>query len=440
MEKQKKSGLNRQAFMAIISLAIAGSVIYELPYIKYVYYDSMLEAFNMTNAQSGFLLSMYAIGCMIFYIPGGIIADRVQTKKLMIISLLGTGVLGIALAFFMSYTAAVVIFFLFAISTSFVFWTALMKALRILGGKEDSGAAYGWYYALGSVVALVASTLFLFIYNRLIGPNFDNHKEAMFGVILAMGILSIVSAFLVMITYKNNEEAETPEEDKFKFRDLPKAIRNPYVWGAALLMFLMYAVYSCASYFTPYLTARVGMDVSEAGLVAVIRTYVLFFLSPIGGYIADKLLKSTLKFYVIGFICLGISFLGVFLVPDGVAGRGSAIAVTMISSAFAIMMYGIMWSILNELKIPVVYAGTAVGLCSLIAYTPDLFLHTIFGNWIDRYGDGGGYTRIFVCLAIFCVIAAVLSLIMAVRAKKLPDPGERASMPEEVLAEAPEKP
>ena len=415
----KKSGLSGKSMMAIVSLAIAGSVIYELPYIKYVYYDSLLEAFGMTNAQSGFLLSMYAIGCMVCYIPGGIIADRFPTKKLMLISLFSTGVFGIALAFMMNYTAALIIYFLFALSTSFVFWTALMKALRLIGGKENSGAAYGMYYALGSVVAFIAGALFLFVFNRLIGPDMNNHKEAMFGVILSMGITAIVSAVLVFFTYRDDKEAQTPEEDKFKVRDLPKAIKNPFVWGAAILMFLMYAVYSCASYFTPFLTARVGMDVSEAGLVSFIRTYILFFLTPIGGYIADKVLKSTLKVYSIGFIFLGLSFLGVMFIPEGVAGRTGAIAVTMISSAFAIILYGIMWSILNELKIPVVYAGTAVGLCSLLAYTPDLFLHTIFGTWIDTYGDGEGYIRIFVCLAIFCAIATVLSLIMAVRAKKL---------------------
>ncbi|SHD77802.1 MFS transporter [Schnuerera ultunensis] len=186
-------------------------------------------------------------------------------------------------------------------------------------------------------------------------------------------------------------------------------------------MFLMYAVYSCSSYFTPYLTAKVGMDVTEAGMIAIIRTYVMFFLSPIGGYIADKLLKSTLKFYVIGFAVLGLSFMSVMLVPGGPSGKTGAIMVTMITSAIGIMMYGIMWSILNELKIPVAYGGTAVGICSIFAYAPDLFMHTIFGNWIDKFGDIKGYVYIFVCLAVFCAIAMILSIFMAKAAKKIPD-------------------
>ena len=52
----KKLNLSAGTFLAIISFSIAGSVIYELPYIKYVYYDKFVEAFGMTNAQAGFLL------------------------------------------------------------------------------------------------------------------------------------------------------------------------------------------------------------------------------------------------------------------------------------------------------------------------------------------------------------------------------------------------
>ena len=108
----KKIGLSFQSFIAIISFSIAGSVIYELPYIKYVYYDKLLEAFHMTNAQAGFLLSAYAIGCMVLYIPGGIVADKFSTKKMLVLSLFSTGVLGFILAFSMNYITALIVFFI----------------------------------------------------------------------------------------------------------------------------------------------------------------------------------------------------------------------------------------------------------------------------------------------------------------------------------------
>ena len=50
----KKEKLSFNTLLAVISFSIAGSVIYELPYIKYVYYDKLLPAFGMTNARRVF--------------------------------------------------------------------------------------------------------------------------------------------------------------------------------------------------------------------------------------------------------------------------------------------------------------------------------------------------------------------------------------------------
>lgn len=197
----KKIGLSFQSFIAIISFSIAGSVIYELPYIKYVYYDKLLEAFHMTNAQAGFLLSAYAIGCMVLYIPGGIVADKFSTKKMLVLSLFSTGVLGFILAFSMNYITALIVFFLFAFSTSFVFWTALNKGLRLIGGKDDSGSAYGWYYALGSIISLACSFLFWDLYTST-----EDAHSAMFKTIVAMSIAVLVAGLLVLLTFKDNAD------------------------------------------------------------------------------------------------------------------------------------------------------------------------------------------------------------------------------------------
>ncbi len=417
MLKNKKLGLDSKSFAIIMALGLAGSVIYNLPYLKYTYYDSINEAFGMTDQQSGFLLSMYAIGCMILYIPGGFIADKVATKKLMVASLASTAVLGAVLAFTMNFTVALIIFFLFAISTSFVFWTALMKALRIVGGKDDSGSAYGWYYALSSVVGLVLSFTNWYLY----GLGLPDHRAAMFNVIIAIAIETLIATVLIMFLYKGDDSVaeQTADEDKFKFKDVPKVLQNKYVWFAAILMFIMYAIYSCSSYFTPYLTARIGMDVQDSALLSIIRTYVLFFLSPLGGFIADKFLKSTLKFYGFGFIALGILYISVIFVPGDPSSMTLAVTLSFLASAFGIMMYGIMWSIMNEIKVPVIYAGTAIGLASIFVYAPDLFMHTLFGTWIDTYGDEGGYLRIFITLGALAFVAVVMSFYLSASAKKL---------------------
>ena len=71
-------------YLTIIALGLAGGSIYFLPYIKYVFYDAQISTMGITNTQSGLMLTMYTIGNMILYIPGGIIADKVSPKKALV--------------------------------------------------------------------------------------------------------------------------------------------------------------------------------------------------------------------------------------------------------------------------------------------------------------------------------------------------------------------
>ncbi|NMA93522.1 MAG: MFS transporter [Clostridiales bacterium] len=408
-EKKGKIQWTPRLVLTIVGLSLAGSVIYELPYLKYAYYDSLLAAFDLTNAQSGMLLSVYATSCMLLYIPGGLVADRWSAKKCMLFSLFGTGILGLILCFSMNRATAYIVWFLFGLSTSFVMWVALMKAIRLTGTKDTQGTIYGLYYALSGVIAVLTSFLFWGLYSKYISvdaPSIEDHKKAMFAVIMAMSIVHFVAGILVAITYKDHEDLDADEE-KFRFRDVPKALSNPNIWIASALMFCMYAVYSCSSYFTPYFTSALGVDASESALLSILRTYVFFFFCPVLGKFADKVMKSTLRTYVIGFVLLGLLYTGVLLVPASPESRNVCIAISFCAGLFSVMMYGIMWSILTEIRIPTLYAATAVGICSIFVYMPDLFLHTVFGNWLDVHGNDG-YFRIFLTLGLLCVVAIVL--------------------------------
>lgn len=424
----KKKFLDWKSFLAVISFAIAGSVIYELPYIKYVYYDKLIEAFNITNAQAGFMLSAYAMGCLALYIPGGIVADKFSTKKMLVLSLWGTGILGFVLAFSMNYITALIVFFMFALTTSFVFWTALNKGLRLIGGEDNSGSTYGWYYALGSVISFCTSLVFWAQY-----ASTDNAHDAMFKTIIAMSIAVIIAGVLVLITFKDSAITVGEDEDKFKLSDVGKAIKNPYLWWASIIMFVMYTVYSNVTYFTPYLSSQIGVPVEDSAFLGIIRSYVLYFLAPIGGYIADKKLHSTLKFYGYGFIVIAILFFAVMMVPAGEGSMFIAITISMLASAFGMMMYGVMWSILNEIKIPVTYAATAIGIASMVIYLPDLFVPTLFGTWLDTLGEAAGYKRMFLFMGVCCVIAVVLAFTLAKKVKSIKDNEGAEEVPAEVV-------
>ncbi len=96
-------------YLTVITLGLAGGSIYFLPYVKYIFYDAQLATMRITNTQSGLMLTMYTVGNMIFYIPGGIIADKVSPKKALIISFSAHQHWHILYAFSMDFAVAMVI-------------------------------------------------------------------------------------------------------------------------------------------------------------------------------------------------------------------------------------------------------------------------------------------------------------------------------------------
>lgn len=124
-------------YLTVLSLGLAGGSIYFLPYIKYVFYDAQIAAMGISNTQSGLMMTMYTVGNMILYIPGGIVADKVKPKKALIVSLLSTAALSYLYAFTLNFTIAMVIWLGLSFSTAFVFWSSLMKAVRIIGTEEE---------------------------------------------------------------------------------------------------------------------------------------------------------------------------------------------------------------------------------------------------------------------------------------------------------------
>jgi MFS family permease len=60
----------------------------------------------------------------------------------------------------------------------------------------------------------------------------------------------------------------------------------------------------------------------------------------------------------------------------------------------------------------VALTGTATGLISLVAFTPDVFIPALAGHLLDRYAAGGvGYRYFFLILALFSVAGIGLTLL-----------------------------
>lgn len=400
-------------YLTVMTLGLAGGSIYFLPYIKYIFYDAQIASMGITNTQSGLLLTMYTIGNMILYIPGGIIADKVSPKKALVVSLLSTAALVYIYAFTMNFQIAMVIWTALSFSTAFVFWSSLMKAVRIIGTEEEQGFMYGLYYACNGITAALTNTIALNVYKTAGGDV----KIGFFRAVLVGGSMAVLAAVLLMFLMdgKKKEEAVS-DEPKFQMRDVGKLLKNPFVWIVSFTILCGYGFYTSISYFNPYLTEVMGVSPESSGFISIVRNYLLLLLAPVGGLIADKLFHSTCKWLCTSFLALAALFGAVLILPSDISPLAASLY-TLIPGAFAMMMYGVVFSTVSEAGIPRAMTGTVIGIASIIGYMPDSIYSVLFGKWLDTYG-GAGYNYIFGFLAVSGVVGAVLAMLVYKNGKK----------------------
>lgn len=110
------------------------------------------------------------------------------------------------------------------------------------------------------------------------------------------------------------------------------------------------------------------------------------------------------------FALIGLFTFGVMLIPSSVSTTFASIY-TLLPAAVTMTLYGISWSIQRELKIPAAVMGTAIGISSCIGWLPDLFMHTMFGHWLDIYGNTG-YRFIFSYLIVLSIIGFLCGFVV----------------------------
>ena len=129
MAKEAKQGY-RKNLGTILLLAFAGSIIYGLPYFRSYYYDTYQSMYDLTNTQMGLLGSAYGLLGVFSYVIGGVLADKIKAKKLLIFSMIATGLGGLLHLVVSDFYALAAIYGLWGVTSLLTFWPALMKIDR----------------------------------------------------------------------------------------------------------------------------------------------------------------------------------------------------------------------------------------------------------------------------------------------------------------------
>lgn len=406
---------NMKNYLKMAVLCIATVAFYQIIYLRWTFYDGLFELSGLNNTQFAMEMSLFGIGGFLFNIPGGYIADKIQPRKLISLSLLINGAGAILLTLQPGFIVQMAIYTAMAVASNLFFWTALMKAVRMLETKDGEGKMFGILEGSRGLITTVISFIFIYFYGQ-----FASAIGGIKMVLIGYAVLSLASAVILYFILADGELNSGVKDDSnsIKLADLKILIKNPVTWLVSLVVISCYSVHIGSTYITPYLTNIIGISASIAAILAVFRNYILQAAGGLpSGFIAAKV-GSTTKVIRVAFIVMGIGTVILALLP-ATSGMAVVLAIDMILVCGTIyVVRGIYFATIGEAGIPMKLMGSAVGIVSFIGFTPDIFLTPLCGMLLDNYEGATGYRIIFMMMVGFAVIGIISAAILVQMHKK----------------------
>lgn len=263
-----KSGSQKTGrWLQLFVVASSAAIIYQLPYLRYSYYNSMMEAFRVTNEQLGTMMSLYGLFLILFYFPGGCISDRFSNRNIMCLGLLLTGAAGLLFSTFPSYPVALAISIFWSATTAMLFWTCMVGVTRSLGTENEQGRLFGLLEGGRGLIATIAGLAIVPVFSHL-GSGVAGLRMVILIYAISCIVLSVIS-FLVIKDPPRAAPAKSQKAGQGSFR---RAFKSPAVWLITFIFFTTMNLFICLGYLTPYLTDVMGCSVALAAGTGIVRT------------------------------------------------------------------------------------------------------------------------------------------------------------------------
>jgi MFS family permease len=395
------SALYRWIVLVVISLAMFGN---------YYIYDCISPLADVLKAQLGFsdtniglLNAIYSIPNVFMVLVGGIIIDRIGTRKATLIfaALCLTGAaVTVSSGYLPVMAAGRLIFGVGAESLIVAVTTAIAKWFR---GKELS-FAFGVNLTIARLGSFAAKT------SPVWASPLYAHWRLPLLVSVGFGTICVVSAVFYILLERSAESryglGRAGETDKVEFKEIFRFGKS-YWFIVALCVTFYSAVFPFETFAIKFFQEAHGATRQLGGILSGMLTLFAMICTPLFGYLVDRVGRRSL-FMMFGSVLL----IPVYLMM-AYANVSLFVPVSIMGIAFSLIP-AVMWPsvayIVEEKKL-----GTAYGLMTMIQNIGLAGANLIIG-WANDYSGAsaqnpGGYTPgmwIFSCFGFFGLFFAFM--------------------------------
>lgn len=369
----------------------------------------MLEVFQLSNTQLGDIFAVYGVVALLAYFPGGTIADRYPPRMLMSLSLAATGLGGLYLWTLPGLTGLYLLFAYWGLTSILLFWAALIKATRDWGGEHTQGLAFGVLDGGRGLVASIFATIAMFILGARLASTGDS-PQGLQAVILFYSIISLLTAAVIWFALPRNGTDVAAAAPGGRPHWL-EVLSTPSVWLQAGVVVCAYCGYKSLDNYGVYAVQVLDMTPLEAAALNTYASYTRPVAAIAAGLWADR--WRTSKLVSLLFACGGGAYFWLSLEQAAPMARTVLVANILVTFVAVYALRGIYFSLIEEAGLERRITGSAVGLISVLGFTPDIFFAAITGRILDAHPGATGFSNYFLLIAVICAAGMVFTLALS---------------------------
>lgn len=394
------------AYVQVVTLALAASVIYLAPYLRQVFKTSLLETFELSEAQLGNLSSTYAICSILCYLPGGWLADRVAPRILVIIALFSSAATYAWYATIPGYGSLLVIYGLWGVIGVGILWAAMFKHIRLIAGGDEQGRLFGTLEGARGLFEAMIISVGAFVFSM-----FAVRQLGMVSVIVILAVLATLLGVLMLFMKSATGRQDAEPGDRIHLADVVLILKQPTIWLLCVILTAVYHLFWGTIEFPSFAeTGGFGMPLAAATTLGAVKLWMRPFGGVLGGMLGDRITNVRLMMWL--FIA-GIACCLYLALVD--ARPGLAWTLWLFIVPFGLVVYaarGIFWALLYDCPVPARALGTAIGFVSIMGYSSDAYIPQVSAWLHGAFDTGTAYQLFFAYVAAAAAVGFVAAWLL----------------------------
>lgn len=401
-------------YIRLTLFIVAGGSIYPLLYLRQNFELTLLSTFDISLAQLNQHSSILGVMFFLSYVPSGWVADRFTPRVLLSFSVTATGLLGVWYAQIPSSSQLLIIFGAWGVTTGLTFWSALLKGVALLAPGHLQARYFGLLEAgRGLFEALLASIAVAWFAYALSSLDASDQSAMVQVIYFYSSVCLVTGPLLWLILDSGSGQADDTAEPAQSgaslgqtLRDLGDLLRNIRIWLVALCILAGYQIFYATYSYSNYLQVQFGLSAVAVGGLTTVRLWMRPLGAVIAGFVGDRF--HPVRSLGVLLAVSGLSLFALIVMPS-TAPWAMLVGVVAGSSALIYGVRGIYWATFRTCNIAPERMGLAIGLVSMLGYTPEIYLPWINTYLTTAYPGPLGFQIYFGGVAVFGFVGAALA-------------------------------